>query len=70
MTTRANEQIALDCRMARLNEKTSPKSINEEVGFLLRLLQDQGDFIRSRLKRRKQLRLAEHEEVGRAFSID
>jgi len=29
---------------ARLKEKAASKSINEETGFLLRLLGEQGDF--------------------------
>ena len=53
---------------ARLKEKASPKSINEEVGFLLRILADQGDALRGRLRRRKQLKLKVRETVGRAFS--
>jgi integrase len=70
MTIEANERTVLSYQTARLKELASPKTINEEVGFLLRLLQDQGDSIRARLKRRKQLKLAVGEQVGRAFSAD
>jgi integrase len=46
-----------DYQTARLNEKASPKSINEEVGFLLRILGEQGDILRARLKRQHALKL-------------
>jgi hypothetical protein len=32
-----------DYQTARLKEEASPKTINEEVGFVLLLLEDQGD---------------------------
>jgi len=35
----------------RLKEKASPKSINEEVGFLLRVLGEQGDYLRAKMRR-------------------
>src|SRR5690242_3372468 len=41
----------------RLKEKASPKSINEEVGFLLRILGERGDAIRSTMRRDKTLKL-------------
>jgi integrase len=50
----------------RLKEKAAPKTINEEVGFLLRLLGDQGDGIRARLRRQKALKLATGKQVGKA----
>jgi integrase len=52
----------------RLKEKAAPKTINEEVGFLLRLLGDQGDIIRSRLRRQKALKLATGKQVGKAYT--
>ena len=57
-----------DYQTARLKEVAAPKSINEEVGFLLRMLQDQGDAIRARLKRRKALRLPVGRTIARAFA--
>jgi integrase len=54
----------------RLKEKAAPKTINEEVGFLLRLLADQGDAIRSRLRRQKALKLAVRKGVGKAFATE
>ena len=49
-----------DCdplRDARLTEKVAPKTVNEEVGFLLRLLGDMGDLLRVRLRKKKLLKL-------------
>jgi integrase len=51
----------------RLKEKAAPKTINEEVGFLLRLLSVAGDAIRARLRRQKMLKLAVRQQVGKAF---
>src|ERR1035441_10573496 len=52
----------------RLEEDAAPKSINEEVGFLLRLLGDQGDGIRARLRRQKALKLATGKQIGKAYT--
>src|SRR5687767_13729543 len=48
--------------------KPAPKKINEEVGFLLRLLGEQGDAIRTKLRRQKALKLATGSEVGKAYT--
>jgi len=55
-------------QVARLKEETAPKTINEEVGFLLRLLGDNGDAIRGRLRKQKALKLSVPPSIGRAFS--
>jgi hypothetical protein len=55
---------------ARLKEKASPKSINEEVGFLLRLIGDRGDSIRIKLRREKSLKLKTGQNIGKAFSAE
>lgn len=52
----------------RLNEKAAPKTINEEVAFLLRLCGDQGDLIRARLRREKGLKLKTPPSPGKPFS--
>jgi integrase len=57
-----------DYQTARLKEKAAPKSINEEVRFLLRMLGDQGDAIRVRLKRQKKLKLSVGRRMSRAFA--
>jgi integrase len=55
---------------ARLKEAAAPKTINEEVGFLLRLLGESGDPIRARLRRQKMLKLAVGRQVGKAYTPD
>jgi integrase len=52
----------------RLKEKASPKTINEEVGFLLRLLDERGELIRAQLKRQKSLKLKNRNNVARVYS--
>src|SRR6266496_2942166 len=53
-------------QLARLKEGASPKSINEEVGFLLRLLGPKGDALRIQLRRSKGLKLKVRQNVGKA----
>jgi len=65
-----NEATVILYQNARLGEKASPKSVNEEVGFLLRILGDPGDLIRIRLHKRKMLKLKVRQTVGRAFTPD
>jgi integrase len=52
----------------RLKEGAAPKTINEEVGFLLRLLSEAGDGIRARLRRQRALKLAVNHQVGKAYT--
>jgi integrase len=52
----------------RLKEKAAPKTINEEVGFLLRILGEAGDAIRARLRRQKTLKLPVRRQVGKAYT--
>jgi integrase len=54
----------------RLTEKGSPKTINDETAMLLRLCGDQGDLIRSRLRREKALKLKVEESPGKAFTVE
>ncbi len=63
-----NEAVVIHYQNARLSEKASPKSVNEEVGFLLRILGDPGDLIRIRLRKRKMLKLKVRLTVGKAFT--
>lgn len=51
-----------DYQIARLEEKAAPKSINDEVGTLLRIMGDRGDVLRSELKRKKKLKLKVQEQ--------
>jgi integrase len=54
----------------RLNEKAAAKSINDEVGMLLRLCGSQGDTIRGELRREKSLKLRVPESPGKPFEVD
>jgi integrase len=54
----------------RLKEKASPKSINEEVGFMLRVLGEQGDLLRAKLRRTRTLKLSGQMGVARAFTVE
>ena len=55
----------------RLNEGASPKTINEEVGFLLRFLGIvQAGALRAQLKQQKRLKLKVNKRVGKAFTQD
>src|SRR5665213_487852 len=54
----------------RLKEKASPKSINEEVGFLLRVPGEQGDLLRAKMRRTKTLKLSGQKSVALAFTPD
>ena len=68
MAVDVSEDTVTGYQTARLKEGAAPKSINEEVGFLIRLLGDQGDILRLKLRRKKQLKLATRDRVARAFS--
>ena len=62
------EQTVTQYQNARLREATAPKSVNEEVGFLLRILGEPGDLLRARLRRKRLLKLKVHQTVGKAYS--
>jgi integrase len=68
MAVDVTEKTVSAYQTSRLKEKAAPKTINEEVGFLLRLLGDSGDIIRTRLRRRKALRLAVPRGPGKAYT--
>jgi integrase len=63
-----DERSVKDYQNSRINEGASPKSINEEVGFLLRMLEDHGDMLRATMKRRRTLKLEVGPSVARAFT--
>jgi integrase len=52
---------------ARLKENAAPKTINDEVGFLLRLMGEAGELIRVLMRRRKTLKLVVRKRVGKAY---
>jgi integrase len=68
MVVDVTEQTVTAYQTTRLKEGAAPKTINEEVGFLLRLLGEAGDVIRARLRRRKALKLAVPRGPGRAYT--
>jgi len=49
-----------------LREGAAPKSINEEVRFLLKILGDPGEIIRTQLRKKQQLKLSVQNRIGRA----
>jgi integrase len=63
-----NETAVIQYQNARLNECAAPKSVNEEVGFLLRILGDPGDLLRIRLRKKKMLKLKVRQTVGKAYT--
>ncbi len=70
MTFSVSDATVKDYQTTRLNEKAAAKSINEETQFLLRILGEQGDFIRAKLKRQHALKLTVHSDVARAFTSE
>jgi len=63
-----SELTIIEYQNTRLDERAAPKSINEEVGFLLRVLDEPGDLLRARLRKKKVLKLKVRRTVGKAFS--
>ena len=63
-----SEAVVIEYQNARLSEGTAPKTINEEVGFLLRILDEPGDIIRARLRKKKMLKLKVRKGIGKAYS--
>jgi integrase len=70
MPVDVNEETVKEYQDARLREKTAPKSINEEIGFLLRLIGVPGDILRVRLRKQKLLKLKTRSNVGKAYGPD
>ncbi len=63
-----DEDAISSYQTTRLKEGAAPKSVNEEVSFLIRLLGDNGDALRVRLKRKKLLKIGSRPQVAKAFS--
>ena len=57
-----SEAVVVKYQNDRLAEKAAPKTINEEVGFLLRILGEPGDILRIRLRKKKMLKLKVREQ--------
>lgn len=63
------DKVVLKYQTERLSEGASPKTINEEVGFLLRLLNvSQAGAIRAQLKQQKRLKLKIEKRIGKAYT--
>jgi integrase len=65
-----SETVVATYQNDRLEEGAAPKTINEEVGFLLRILGEPGDVIRVRLRKKKMLKLKVRKVIGKAYSED
>lgn len=52
----------------RLKEGAAPKTINDETGMLLRILEEQGDAIRAKMRRLKTLKLKVGRTVAKAWT--
>ena len=65
-----NEGALIKYQNDRLTESAAPKTVNEEVGFLLRIMGDLGDLVRVRLKKKKKLKLKVRNDIGKAYSTE
>ena len=65
-----NEAALIKYQNERLTERAAPKTVNEEVGFLLRLMGDLGDLLRVRLKKKKKLKLKVRNDIGKAYTAE
>ena len=68
MIVDVDENTVLEYQKQRLGEKAAPKTINEEVGFLLRLLGERGELVRAHLRKRKLLKLKVSRQAAKAYS--
>lgn len=62
-----SEAVVIKYQNDRLDEGAAPKTINEEVGFLLRILGEPGDILRVRLRKKKMLKLKVRRKIGKAY---
>ena len=65
-----NEASVIKYQNERLTERAAPKTVNEEVGFLLRIMGDLGDLLRVRLKKKKKLKLKVRNDIGKAYTAE
>jgi integrase len=65
-----DEPEVLGYQSARLKESAAPKSINEEVRFLLTMMGEACDVIRVRLCKKKKLKLPARRKIGKAYEPD
>ncbi len=62
-----DETEVLGYQSTRLKEAAAPKSINEEVRFLLTMMGEPGDVLRIRLRKKKKLKLPSRRKIGKAY---
>ncbi len=62
-----DETEVIGYQSTRLKESAAPKSINEEVRFLLTMMGEPGDVIRVRLRKKKKLKLPSRRKIGKAY---
>jgi integrase len=67
MMAQINAETVGKYQVARLKQKAAPKTINEEVGELLRILGHPGELLRVQLKKNKKLRLKVGKGPGKAL---
>ncbi len=70
MTVSISDATVTGYQTARLKEQASPKSVNEETGLLMRMLGEQGDYLRAKLRRQHALKLTVRGQVSRAFTLE
>ena len=69
MAVDVSDRVVVNYQTKRLGEDASPKSVNEEVGFFIRILPEaMADSLRGKLRRANTLKLKTRSEVGKAFS--
>lgn len=68
MAVDIDETAVREYQDRRLREQAAPKTINEEVGFLLRVLGERGEVIRARLKKLKILKLKGRVSIAKVYS--
>lgn len=69
MVVDVTDKTVVKYQTDRLKESAAPKTINDEVGFLLRILPiAQAGAIRAQLRAKKQLKLKCTKHIGKAYS--
>ena len=70
MSIDIHEKTVQNYQTQRLKEGKAPKTINEEVSLLLRILGDHGEVLRARLRKAKANKLPVRVRVGKPYSAD
>jgi len=63
-----NEKTVREYQDERLKEGAAPKTINEEIGVLLRIMGERGELVRARLRKDKMLKLRVPKHAAKVFS--